>query len=88
MSEIWLKVLCPVRVSLLTDLVNVAPEKTFLRDGGSVELDGKTHRVLEFVVPEESSATDKDSLTVQPTTEEFSVDHLRDGTKMMEEEQK
>ena len=73
MSEIWLKVLCPVRVSLLTDLVNVAPEKTFLRDGGSVELDGKTHRVLEFVVPEESSATDKDSLTVQPTTEESSA---------------
>ena len=75
MSEIWLKVLCPVRVSLLTDLVNVAPEKTFLRDGGSVELDGKTHRVLEFVVPEESSATDKD----------FSADHLRDGTKKIEE---
>lgn len=61
-NEIWLKVLCPVRVSLLTDLVNVAPEKTFLRDGGSVELDGKTHRVLEFVVPEESSVDREEAL--------------------------
>ena len=62
MSEIWLKVLCPVRVSLLTDLVNVAPEKTFLRDGGTVELDGKIHRVLEFVVPEESSVDREEAL--------------------------
>jgi hypothetical protein len=76
MSEIWLKVLCPVRVSLLTDLVNVAPEKTFLRDGGSVELDGKTHRVLEFVVPEEFSAS----------TELSSVDHIGEVTEMVNKE--
>lgn len=62
MSDVWLKVLCPVQVSLLTDLVNVAPEKTFLRDGGTVELDGKIHRVLEFVVPEESSVDREEAL--------------------------
>ena len=70
MSEIWLKVLCPVQVSLLTDLVSVAPEKTFIRDGGSVELDGKTHRVLEFVVPEESLATTEDSSADQKEVQE------------------
>lgn len=68
MSDVWLKVLCPVRVSLLTDLVSVAPKKLFIRDGGSVELDGKIHRVLEFVVPEEDSATNKESLAVQSTS--------------------
>lgn len=31
-------------------------------------------------------ATDKESLTVQPTTEKSSVDHLRDVTKMMGKE--
>ena len=75
MSNIWLKVLCPVQVSLLTDLISVAPEKTFIQDGGTVELDGKTHRVLEFVVRGEISATDKESLTVgDATTEESSAD--------------
>lgn len=75
MSDIWLRVLCPVQVSLLTDLISVAPEKTFIQDGGSVELDGKTRRVLEFVVPETFLATDKESLTVgAATTEESSVD--------------
>lgn len=61
MSDVWLKVLCPVRISLLKDLVSVAPKNTYIRNGGSVEIDNKTHRVLEFVVPEGFSATTEES---------------------------
>ena len=74
-ETIWLKVLTPVPVSTLTELVNAAPEKTYIRAGGCVELDGKLRQVLEFVAIHNA------------TTEESSAVHLRDATKMMEEVQ-
>lgn len=64
-ETIWLKVLTPVPVSTLTELVDAAPEKTYIRAGGCVELDGELRQVLEFVAihnatTEESSADQKE----------------------------